>query len=232
MPRPNNNPPTGGPTRSFIASSVDPRRPAARSRSPTCHGRRDERHAGGVDDRLGRRQHRRNEEDHPDRHLVEQDHRNEAGHHDRPRHVQAHPQHTAVVAIRPRTTRKDEEQPRQTLRHGHAGDQTGVVGHRCGQQRQRDEPETVAEVRRARSRPTAAGSCAGARGRTVSRRRGGSTVTAPPSSTLRTSPRRPLVDVFDVHTERGRVPCRARRAGLAMLPGPRPLSETRVVHGV
>ncbi len=38
--RPNNTPPTGGPTRSFIASSVEASRPPARSRSvpPTVAG--------------------------------------------------------------------------------------------------------------------------------------------------------------------------------------------------
>ena len=231
MAKPNSSPPTGGPTRSFIASSVDPRRPAARSRSPEVHGRRDHRHAGGVDDRFGRCQHRRDDEDHPDRHLVEEDHCDEAGHHDGPRHVQTHPQHAAVVAIGPRTARKDEEQPRQALGHRHAGDQTGVVGHRRGEQRQRDEPETVAEVRQ-RGRTPQQPEVARKRGTEPAASAGRST--APVDTTVDPARHRRLgwsLEARRCPRRARRVPCRSRRAESAMLPGLRLLSELGLFTG-
>ncbi len=115
--------------------------------------RRDHRHAGRIDHRFGRCQEGSHQEEHPDRHLIEQDDGDEAGHHHRTRHVETHPQHTTVVAVGPRAARKNEDQPRQALGHRHTGDQTRVVGHRCGEQRQRHEAETVSEVRQCRGTP-------------------------------------------------------------------------------
>ncbi len=107
---------------------------------------------------------------------------------------------STVVAVRPRTARQDEEQPRQTLGHRHAGDQPGVGGHRRREQRQRDEPQTVAQVRQRASRPTATGSCAAA-----------AAEPAAPTGRGTARRRRPL-EFAGVHAERSSAG-RSRRAG-------------------
>ncbi len=109
-------------------------------------GRRNHRHARGVDHGFGGCEQRRHDEQHADRHLVDQDHADQSGHHDRPGDVEAHPQQSPVVPVGPRPARQDEEQPRQALGHGHPGDQDRIGRDRRRQQWQRDQPQAVAQV--------------------------------------------------------------------------------------